>query len=116
MASAMSSWFISTGPTRIDLAVVRFRILQQGGDDAGLILTGDGGVPPAAHGQSDDAAGAVGGPGPVEPLGEERGPQVLGQHGRAVQRLLGDPVMFACPSRSAASSRSPDPAKPGPVS
>ena len=52
MASAMSSWFISTGPTRIDLAVVRFRILQQGGDDVGLILTGDGGVPPGAHGQS----------------------------------------------------------------
>ena len=37
---------------RIDLAVVRFRILQQGGDDVGLILTGDGGVPPGAHGQS----------------------------------------------------------------
>ncbi|HEX7429116.1 MAG TPA: hypothetical protein VF328_19865 [Mycobacterium sp.] len=37
---------------RIDLAVVRFRILQQGGDDVGMILTGDGGVPPGAHGQS----------------------------------------------------------------
>ena len=44
---------------RIDLAVVRFRILQQGGDDVGLILTGDGGVPPGAHRQSNDAAGTV---------------------------------------------------------
>lgn len=53
MASAMSSCSSRPGPDqRTDLAVVRFRILQQGGDDVGLILTGDGGVPPGAHGQS----------------------------------------------------------------
>ena len=50
MAAASAT---ADGPDqRTDLAVVRFRILQQGGDDVGLILTGDGGVPPGAHGQS----------------------------------------------------------------
>jgi hypothetical protein len=78
---------------RVDLAVVRFRIFQDGGDDVGLVLTGDRRVATISERKSQNTLVATVIPIPVQPFGEERRPQMGRLHRGTVQQAFANPVL-----------------------
>src|SRR5262245_27636726 len=80
---------------RVDLAVVRFRVFQDGGDDVVLVFSSDRRVATLSERKSQNTLVTTVTPGPVQPFGEERRPQVRRPQGGAVQQAFANPVV-AC--------------------
>jgi hypothetical protein len=74
---------------------VWFRVFQDGGDDVGLVFSSDRRVATISERKSQNPLVTTVIPGPVQPFGEERRPQVRRPHGGAVQQAFANPVV-AC--------------------
>lgn len=81
---------------RIGLAIVRLWLLEDGGDHVRLINPGDGSVTAVSERKAEHALVSPAAPPPADPFGEERRPQVRGEHRSAVEEALGEPVLARC--------------------
>jgi len=72
---------------------MRLRVLEDGGDHIRLINRSDGSMTAVPERQAQDALIALPAPPRADPFGEERRPQVGGEHRSAVEQALSQPVL-----------------------
>jgi hypothetical protein len=71
----------------INLAIARLRVLEDGSDHIRLVDPGDESVTTAFERETDYAPVSLTAPLPVDPFGEQRRPQVGGEHRSAVEQV-----------------------------